>query len=344
MKLWLVGLLAIGGCESGSIDDDAAPPTDAGASTDGALSADAPVFPDVAVAPVGWSAAPAVATGAVQENGVVAIGSSIYVVGGFGALADELARVSVYDTHTERWRAAADLPLRLHHANVAAVDGRLYLLGFLTGFDFAEDGRGFVYDPATDAWEAGPTMPAGAQRGASGVAVLGSRIYIVGGLAGRRAVARCDGYDVATGEWFDVPDLPRAADHMAAGEVGGAVVVAGGRSRGIRAHTGETHVLDPAAGVWRTVSPMPTPRGGVAAAGHDGRLYVFGGEGSDAESGVFEQVEAYHLATDTWTRLAPMPTPRHGTGAAWVDGVVYIPGGADRQAFGAVDVHERLRP
>ncbi len=301
---------------------------------------------DVGVAAEGWSPAPPVEAGPIQEVAVVAVGTRIYVLGGFNDVAQVTATVSVYNTSTGRWSRGADLPARMHHANAAAVDGRIYVLGFLTGFDFVEDGRGFVYDPASDSWSDGPQMPAGTQRGASGVAVVGSRIYLLGGLAGRRAVERCNGYDVESGEWFDVPPLPRIADHMAAGGVAGRVVVAGGRTGAIEGHTSETHIYVPGDAEWTAGAPMPTARGGVAAAVEGGRLYVMGGEGNPADGtmGVFPNVEAYDVEGDEWFELDPMPTPRHGTGAAAVDGVIYVPGGATRQAFGAVDDHERLRP
>lgn len=367
-------LIALLGCDDDSTADEAAAdtavaldtgPADGGAadladvpdlgtdvSTDAAGPVDAtPPIPDVArpdfgPVPEGWSAAPSIGSGAIQEVGVVAIGPRIYVLGGFDERARVVATVSVYDTRTRTWARAADLPVRMHHANVAAVDGRIYVLGFLTGFDFAEDGRGFVYDPADDTWSDGPRMPAQTQRGASGVAVVGARIHLLGGLAGRRAVERCNGYDVASGEWFDMPPLPRVADHMAAGGVAGRVVVAGGRTGAIERHTGDVHIFVPGAAEWTAGAPMPTARGGVAAAVLDGRLYVIGGEGNPAPGsmGVFAEVEAYDAESDEWLELDPMPTPRHGTGAATVDGVVYVPGGATEQAFGAVADHERLRP
>lgn len=336
-----------GGAPGSDAVADSAPQDDA-ASADGGAGPDAAVGPDAGPPPpMGWSAAPPVASGPIQEDGVVAIGDRIYVVGGFAGPAPLIVpTVSVFDTVSGEWSQAADLPTRMHHANVAAVDGRIYVLGFLTGLNFAEDGRGFVYDPATDTWSDGPQMPPGTQRGASGVAVVGSRIHLVGGLAGGGAVSRCNGYDVSTDEWFDLPDFPREVDHMAAGVVDGKVVVAGGRDGGIRGITGDTQVYDPAVGEWAAVSPMPTPRGGTAGVGLDGRFYVFGGEGNPAPDtdGVFAEVEAYDLASDTWHPLEPMPTPRHGTGAAAVDGVIYVPGGASEQAFGAVDTHERYVP
>jgi N-acetylneuraminic acid mutarotase len=80
----------------------------------------------------------------------------------------------------------------------------------------------------------------------------------------------------------------------------------------------------------------------VAGAVLDGRLFVFGGEGSGMGSGVFPNVEAYDPAADRWETLPAMSVPRHGFGAATLDGRIYLPGGATSQGFGPVDDHSVL--
>jgi N-acetylneuraminic acid mutarotase len=73
----------------------------------------------------------------------------------------------------------------------------------------------------------------------------------------------------------------------------------------------------------------------------NGRIYVFGGEGNPSTaSGVFEENEAYDIASGTWQTDARMPTPRHGIGAATIGDRIYVPGGAIVQGFGATQAHE----
>ena len=49
---------------------------------------------------------------------------------------------------------------------------------------------------------------------------------------------------------------------------------------------------------------MPTICSGCNGIAANGCFYVFGGEGNDEdEHGLFEEVEVYHLDTDSWTRL-----------------------------------------
>lgn len=284
------------------------------------------------------------ARGPRQETAVVELGGEIYVLGGFDASRRMRRTVEAYDPGQDRWRDIADLPEDLHHANAAAVGGRLYVLGFLSG-GFAEVGRAFVYDPSLDAWSPLAPLPAGRERGASAVAVHGGVIYLIGGLRGLTSVPLADAYDPEIAEWRELPPLPRPSDHVVAGTLGEVLVVAGGRSGGIGGFTAQVDVFDPRAGRWTAGPAMPTGRGGSAAAVLEGRLYVFGGEGSPrTATGVFAEAEVYDPSLGRWLGLAPMRTPRHGTGAAALGGRVYVPGGADVQAFAAVDAHEAFEP
>lgn len=298
-----------------------------------------------AVADPRWQPLDAIGTGPIQEVAVAALFGEMYVVGGFDDNRRIVPRLSVYDPENDAWRLGPAVPQAMHHANVAAAGGRLWVLGFLRDQLFAEDGRSFVYDPKTEQWSDAPSLPAGMHRGASGVGVVGDEIFIVGGLAAGQATSLVHAFNTADGTWRQLPDLPGPArDHMATAGVGGVLVVAGGRDGRIGAHVARVDVFDPAVGAWRRGADMPTSRGGVAAAGVDGRLVVLGGEGDVSRaSGVFPQVEVYDVACDRWVSLPDMPEPRHGTGAAVIEGWLYMPGGAAVQAFGANATHARMR-
>jgi N-acetylneuraminic acid mutarotase len=277
-----------------------------------------------------------------QEVSVLTLADAMYVLFGFDARGQVVATVELYDPRADEWRSAAGAPVAMHHANAAAIDGRIVVAGFLRGLDFAADGRIFEYDPGEDRWHERGTMPAGTERGASGVAVWDGALYVLGGLRGG-ARAECSRYTPASGTWDDLPPLPAPLDHMAAGAIEGTIYVAGGRDGRVEGHAAALYALPPPYDTWQARAPMPTSRGGVAAAVRAGRLLVLGGEGNpDHPRGVFPQVESYDPASDTWTTHAPMPTPRHGTGAASLDGRIHVPGGADVRFFGAVRTHEAL--
>jgi len=289
----------------------------------------------------GWKTLAPLPGGPRQETAVVALDGRVVVLGGFDETGDVVADVEIYDPATDTWSAGAPLPEPLHHINAAVVDGKVYVLGALSGLDFTVVGRSYVLDPAAGSWTQLASMPPGSERGAGAVGVIGARVYVAGGLGLTASVADVSIYDVEQDAWEAGPPMPAALDHLVGGAVDGVFHVIGGRSGGIQAISGAVYALDPAAFAWASRAPMITPRGGAAAAVVGGRFLVVGGEGNaDAPSGVFPHNEAYDPATDTWESLPAMPSPRHGTGAAGVGNTLYVPGGADKQAFGAVDTHE----
>lgn len=288
----------------------------------------------------GWQALAPLAGGPRQETAVVAFEGKILVIGGFTAAGDVVPDIEAYDPATDAWSSFTPLPMSVHHANAAVVAGKIYILGALKELSFTEIGTVLAYDPAKGTWETKTSMPPGTERGASAVGVIGSTIYVAGGLR-KGTVADVSAYDTASDTWEVLPALPEPRDHLVGGAAEGIFYALGGRNGGISALAGTVYAFDPKTGEWSTRAPMPTPRGGTAGALVKGRFLVVGGEGNaDAASGVFDDVEAYDPAADAWAILDPMLTPRHGTGAAELGGKLYVPGGATTQAFGAVDTNE----
>jgi len=100
-------------------------------------------------------------------------------------------------------------------------------------------------------------------------------------------------------------------------------------------------VYDPATDSWRVAPPLPSARGGLAAAALPDRILVFGGE---APLRIFSATEMYEAVTNRWISKTPMPTPRHGIGAAVVDGRIIIPGGGRQPGLAATHVNEAYVP
>lgn len=157
------------------------------------------------------------------------------------------------------------------------------------------------------------------------VAELNGRIFILGGYPSSRVSVRTvQVYDPLADSWRITTPLPVALNHTVAASVNGKLYVIGGQpdAGGAGPFVNTTYEFDPVTERWATKSPMPTARGGAAAAVLDGKIYVAGGRpprGSD--------FAVYDPATDTWTRLPDLPTQRNHTGAATVGGRIYVTGG-----------------
>ncbi|RYF83603.1 MAG: kelch-like protein [Comamonadaceae bacterium] len=243
---------------------------------------------------------------------LAAVGDELHAVGGFsGGFPNWQAQAScyVYTPAENRWRPGVDLPAPNAEGVVAAMGGKVYVVGgrvrasadarhFNAHVDTA---GGLVFDPASARWSAIAEAPTARNSAAS--AVIDGLLYVVGG---RQALPQPDG----TLRQVNVPQL---------------------------------EVYDPVNDRWSTRAPMPQAQGGLAAAASGGRLYVFGGEQWVPEQKVFADCWVYEPGTNRWSALPPLPTPRHGLGAAALGDRIHVFGGGTRVGGdAATDVHEVL--
>ncbi len=275
-----------------------------------------------------------------HENGFVALDGRLYLLGGRGD-----RPLQIFDPASGRWSEGAPPPQELHHLQAVAHDGRLWVIGALTGGFPDEPPVASVlsYDPVGDRWQTGPALPAQRQRGGGGLVVHDGLFYMVGGLTRGHLggyVPWIDRFDPATGRWTALPDAPHARDHFHAVVLDGRLYAAGGRTSSHA--TGETFtrlvvavdVYDIGAGTWSTLdAPLPTARAGSASVVHQGRVLVIGGESGSQQQGHAE-VEAYDPATGRWTALQPLPVGRHGTQATVLDGAIHIAAGSGNRGGG----------
>lgn len=275
-----------------------------------------------------------------HENGMAVVDGRLFLLGGRGERA-----LQIFDPAQKRWRTAAAPPMELHHMQAVGHEGRVYVLGALTG-DWPEEtpvANVLIYDPAADRWETGAEIPAERRRGAAGLVVHEGRFYLVGGnTRGHMSgyVPWLDVFDPASGRWTALADAPNARDHFHAVVVDGRIVAAGGR---LSAHdegssfertVTAVDVYDIEAGSWTTLAaPLPTGRAGTATVVVDGRVLVIGGE-SMRQKEAHAEVEALDLASGRWEAWAPLPRGRHGTQAGIVDGDVHIVAGSGNRGGG----------
>ncbi|HEY0817743.1 MAG TPA: kelch repeat-containing protein [Rhizobacter sp.] len=291
------------------------------------------------------AAAPSVAR---QELYPEVLDGRIYVAGGLlNPNTGYSAHFEAYEPEVDRWRRLATLPEARHHIALAAAGGRLLAVGgFSGGFpNWRAQASTFVYDPGADRWSDGVPLPYACAEGV--FAALGGRAYLVGGRVREHAGARHfnEHVDTALGlvfdpglaRWAPIAQAPTARNSAAAAVIEGRLYVVGGR-QALKQPDGSMRqvnvpaleVYDPATDRWTSRAPMPQAQGGLAAASHAGRLYVFGGEQWVPERKVFADAWVYDPAHDRWAALPPLPTPRHGLGAATVGDRIHVFGGGTR--------------
>lgn len=323
-----------------------------------ALAAAAPQAPAQQM-PAWTQAAPAGV--ARQELYPEVLDGRIYVAGGLlSPNTGYSAHFEAYDPSQDRWTRLATLPMARHHIALAAQGGAIYAVGgFSGGFpNWQAQADVFVYDPAADRWRTG--VPLQTPRAEGVVAAAQGKVYVIGGRLRANAQARhfndhvdtalAEAFDPRTERWTRVADAPTARNSAASAVIDGKIYVAGGRQAHKQAdgslrqvNVAALEVFDPATGQWSTRAPMPQAQGGLAAAAHQGKLYVFGGEQWVPEQKVFAESWVYDPASDRWSALPPLPTPRHGLGAATVGDRIHVFGGGLRVGGNAAtDLHEVL--
>lgn len=277
------------------------------------------------------------------EVAVAAVGTRVFVAGGFTQDGETSGAVETFDLAGTRWSGVAPLPEPVHHAAMVAWAGRLLVFGGYRA-DGSASSKVWFLDPTRDdaAWEPLPDMPT--PRGAHAAVLADERVHVVGGVSrfgGRtELVAAHHVYDVRRRTWSTQPALPDPRDHLAAAVIGDELYVVGGRELSAARNTGRLDVFDVQAQTWSRAPDMPTPRGGIAASVADGRLYVFGGE---TLSSTFHETEVFDPDTLRWAGGPPMPSARHGLGAATMaDGRIAVAAGGPEPGLSVSDVVEVL--
>jgi len=187
------------------------------------------------------------------------------------------------------------------------------------------------------------------------VAVIGSRIYVMGGFAPdiEGPTDRVQVYDLVKNEWSEGTPLPDPVHHHGAAVVAGKIYVTGGFHQPFpkRDPIDLTWVFDPATNHWDKRAPMPAPRGAMVVGAIGNLVYAAGGErlrspGTPVPKGAppaYEPITdfaAYDTVADRWTKLAPMKVARDHAYVGVINNRLYVVGGRDRPKYDITTVEE----
>jgi serine/threonine-protein kinase PknK len=251
------------------------------------------------------------------EMATAAHGGQIWLAGGLSPLGEAVNEVEAFDPATDEWSSGPPLPTGIHHAALVSDGDRLILVGGYIGSSFSQPSDlVLTLDEGADAWQPGPPLPE--PRGAGAAAWDGERVVFAGGVGPGGVSA--DVFVLAEGSWMRIGAMPRTREHLAAASDGdGRTWLLGGRIGGLDANLADVDlVLDSAI---TALTPLPTPRGGVAAF----YLPALGAclTGGEAPEGALTTVEC-SAPDGSVAALTPMHVPRHGHGAGVVDGTAYV--------------------
>lgn len=254
-----------------------------------------------------------------------AIGGRIYVFGGMAAQRrmEITNSVEIYDSNRDQWTDGEPLPRPLYQATAVVVGQRIYVFGGTTA-------RGpsdlvYAYDPPDDRFAVVGRMPT--SRRAMGAVMVGRRVLVTGGIAGRQEYLRSGFWwqPDDTAHWETAPELnsPGAGFGLAYNGVTWAVggMYFGPLNRVEVLRNGEWEELPRAA-------RLPEPRGELGAAFIYDTLLVVAG-GIDPR-GPTSEVFGFNTRVSRWLRLPPMADTRISFPLVALDGRLYAIGGSLR--------------
>ena len=236
------------------------------------------------------------------------------------------------------WSAVSAMPTGTGDSGVAALDGKIYVVGGSSFFPHivptsSDMGSGtwgssvnYEYDPATDKWRERAPIPIGLSH--VGVVGFNHKLYVFGGftsLIHANAQNAALAYDPAANSWQWLAPLSSRRGSVGVAVVDGKIHVLGGRSRDptpLDIH----EVYDPATNRWTKKAPMPIARDHMGIAVIDGKIHIVGGRSGGPTDNVSEH-DVYDPATDKWSKAAPIPTPRSGGAAVYYRGLLIYAGG-----------------
>lgn len=306
----------------------------------------------------GWQMAPPLPEPMGEIVGAV-VQDRWYVIGGLDTQTHRPSGVVyLFDPPNGRWSQKHSMPVPAHHVAVAALNGRIYVMGGFVPPESSQQGapssaeagwqptnRSWVYDPNSDTWQ--ELTPAPTPRGAGWAVALNNRIYVIGGTQSathgnpaaplspqtpQRVLGTTEEYDPSTNHWRECAPMSTPRNHLIAAAVNGRIYAIGGRLNAAQITVADdTDVIeeyDPPRDQWTNKGRAPIRSSGMAGGAFDGRIYVAGGELQDWEGAkAYWAVYRYDPATGSWDALPRMQLAHHGFASGFLGGAFHVAGG-----------------
>ena len=167
-----------------------------------------------------WTRADSLHNPRYNHTATLLLDGRVLIVGGFtpGSFHTATKKVEIYDPVTDRWAVVGSMSeRRAVHAATRLDDGRVLVAGGVTSPPnvLTVTASVEIFDPATAAWSAAPSMAA-ARRAVDAVTLPDGTVLVAGGfLASGNLTATAERFDVLDGAWSAEPGLSSArAPHL----------------------------------------------------------------------------------------------------------------------------------
>lgn len=264
----------------------------------------------------------------VSHAGITTDGTSIYIAGGYSADKNPnnaatgnrqifgARDVFRYSPASDTYTRLPSLPTERASGGMEYVNGHLHFYGGTNRARTLEspDHWALNLSNLSAGWVSKAAFPSPRNHLAS--AVLGGKIYAIGGQTGQDSVSVSQGtvnaYNPATDTWSTLAPLPRKLNHATATILNGQIVVMGGQTW-YNLPTAHTFAYDPATNTWDTLTSLPAARYSGTSGTIGGSVYYSGGSaGSTVSKGTWKGTPVPISTTPTPTptpAATPTPTP-----------------------------------
>ncbi|KAH7939040.1 hypothetical protein HPB52_005075 [Rhipicephalus sanguineus] len=149
-------------------------------------------------------------------------------------------------------------------------------------------------------------------------------IYAMGGFDGRSRTRTVERYSVKNDQWTNVANMKYMRSDASAAAACGRIYIAGGFTGRRFLETVECY--DPSTKVWTLVKSMPWLSSGHKLVAHDDIIYIMGGSNNN---GRISFVTQYDVRRDRYSDLPSMPYAKSNFAAVVLEGCIYTIGGFD---------------
>ena len=281
----------------------------------------------------------------------------VFLMGGRDAEKATCTEVDVYSDEWQTWVTATNMPTPREDAFVAAVDGKLYIMGgcdnkgnpgaTATPLNTAVKGTVPSAPPTLDLTETPEEVevtiqwlevaPMPTPRCLGATAVVDNIIYTIGGLESGSQTGLLgrvvEAYDPVANKWTTKASLPEGRFNMPAAACNGKIYIFGGVDTKLKV-VDTVDVYDIATNTWTAgIARLPKPAAGIAAVTYGDRIFLFGGSRSPMlfvpSTYYYSDVYEFDPVALTFTAGTPMPVARNMSFVGVVGDEMYVIGGVE---------------
>lgn len=219
-----------------------------------------------------------------RNFGITVFENKIYVMGGDSSSGGPLGENEVYDSEMNSWETKASLPTPRMGLCLETVNDKIYAIGGNRhGVYPVLSNLTEIYDPLTDSWTTGASMPNFEGLGFADItsAVVDNKIYVFscGEREGNGIFTQI--YDPETDSWSSGAPIQVMIDYASAVSTSGVFAPKRIHVLGVHydGHEGESEhqIYDPVQDTWTNGTALSLPRGSLGLATINDLLYATGG-------------------------------------------------------------------